>query len=203
MSSPYRQLMREIRKKKKEKKGRPDIQKWREYYRKAGPVEFATKELACPIDVPEHPIYGRPKYVILSPQQEEFLNDLFNGQKLSIAAASRGAGKTFALAIYVCWKICCFDYFECTVMGGSSQQSEIIQNYIDYWRLKKCLECGKPFKPHNRKHKFCSETCSYEYRKKHLKLTKYKPKCDFSKGVVYVMVYDPQLKDYKWIKEIR
>ena len=128
--------MKEIQKKRKSSKREPSIQKWREYYRKAGPVEFAQKELACPVGIPEHPTLGNPKYIILSDQQIEFLDDLFNGRKLSIVSAARGAGKTFSIAVYVCWKISCFDFFESTIMGGSSKQSEIIQNYIAYWRFK-------------------------------------------------------------------
>jgi len=134
--SPYAGLEREIRKQRKKKKERPEIQKWREHYRKVGPVEFTKNELASPMGTPPHPEFGRPTHVILSSEQIDFLDDLFSGQKLSIVSASRGAGKTFCLAIYICWKITCFDFFQVTAMGGSAKQSEIIENYIDYWRVK-------------------------------------------------------------------
>ncbi len=135
-SSPYGSLIRDLQKKSKTDKKLPQILKWREYYRKAGPVEFAEKELACPPDVPPHPEFGRTRFMILSGDEREFLDDHFNGQKLSIVSAGRGGGKTISLAIIVCWRITCFDGYEATCMGGSAHQSEIIQRYIDYWRLK-------------------------------------------------------------------
>lgn len=135
--SKYSSTMREMEKRRKRKeKGKQQHNDWRKKYRELGPVEFAHNELACPPDVPEHPTFGKPEYVILSPEQIDFLNDLWKGQKLSIVAAARGAGKTFALAVYVCWRVACFDDYEVTCMGGSSQQSEYIQGYIDYWRVK-------------------------------------------------------------------
>lgn len=136
MPNPYDSFMRDLRKQSRHDKKLPRIQKWREYYRKAGPVVFAKEQLACPPDVPDHPTLGRPTYIILSQEQEAFLTDLFLGQKLSIVSAARGSGKTFVLAIFVCWIVACFDDVECTCMGGSQPQSEIIQRYIDYWRLK-------------------------------------------------------------------
>jgi len=135
-SSPYGSFIRDLQKKSRSDKELPKILAWREYYRRAGPVEFAEKELACPPDVPPHPVLGRPTYVILSDDQKDFLIDLWRGQKLSIVSAARGAGKTFALGVYVAWHIACFDDIEISCMGGSAQQSELIQKYIDYWRLK-------------------------------------------------------------------
>jgi hypothetical protein len=133
MASPYSNILKKLKDKEKNRGIAPEVDTWREYYLKAGPVEFAEKELACPIGLPLHPIYGVPKYVILSDDQKEFLTDLFNKNKFSIVSASRGAGKTFSVAIYVCWCIVVYDFFESTIMGGSSAQSEIIQNYIEYW----------------------------------------------------------------------
>jgi len=90
-------------------------------------------------------------------------------------AAGRGAGKTFCLAIYVAWRITCFDYFTITVMGGSAEQSSKIKEYVDYWRVmsKEIDYCinrsvsggNRPAQIHNRWGSYarfpaCSETAA-------------------------------------------
>lgn len=135
------------------------IGKWQEYWRKAGPVRFAEELLTCPRDVPIHPDFnplnnpeiwcdgckskhsrfrenGSPYHIILSGDQEQFLNDLWKkDDKLILLAAARGAGKTFCLGIWNCWQISTQDQYSITCMGGSSEQSELIQEYIDNWRI--------------------------------------------------------------------
>lgn len=111
------------------------IEEWKKKYRDKGPVAFAKEVLRSPPNVPPHPRLGkRPKYIILSPDQEKLLNDLWKGARFIIIIAARGAGKTFVLAIYVLWRLCCFDNWSWSCMGGSMAQSDRIREYIEYWR---------------------------------------------------------------------
>lgn len=135
----YAEYIRALEKRRAKKPSVSDeIIKWRKIWRERGPAEFAEHILTCPRDVPHHPELGRvPEFVILADDQKSFLYDLW--QRLHtqiILAAGRGAGKTFCIAIYVCWRICCCDDFTVTVMGGSSEQSHKIKEYIDFWRLE-------------------------------------------------------------------
>jgi len=103
-----------------------DYAEWRRYYRENGPVIFAEKWLK--ID----PETGGP--IILSEEQKRFLMDLGMGKvKFAILIAGRGGGKSFLLAIYVCWRIFCFDFWGITVMGGSAEQSGKENKYIKFW----------------------------------------------------------------------
>jgi len=81
---------------------------------------------------------GVPYHIIPSENQIEFLNDLWTKPhvKLILLAAARGAGKTFCLGIWNCFQISTQDNYSITCMGGSSEQSELIQEYIDFWRLE-------------------------------------------------------------------
>lgn len=135
-----------------------DFEKWRKYWREAGPIRFAEEYLFCPPNVPSYPNWekyqeeaycigcekvhkkfhenGIPVHVILSPDQVDLLLDVWvNGIRLILVSAGRGAGKTFIYGVWNCWRMCCFDHYEITCMGGSAPQSKIIQKYIDYWRL--------------------------------------------------------------------
>lgn len=103
-----------------------DYAEWRRYYREKGPVAFAEEWLK--ID----PETG--KSIIISEEQKKFLEDIaFNGVKFAILIAGRGGGKSFLLAIYVAWRIFCFDFWGITVMGGSAEQSGKENKYIKFW----------------------------------------------------------------------
>jgi len=137
---------------------------WQKRWREAGPIRFAEELLTCPLDVPKHPDFdpnnnpdircragkdcpigeehpkfrdnGIPYHIILSEDQKLFLYDLWkNGVDMALLAAARGAGKTFSLGVWNCWRIATHDNYSITCMGGSSKQSEYIQDYIDGWRL--------------------------------------------------------------------
>jgi len=144
------------RRRKKTEKG--DIEKWRQYWREAGPIRFAEEYLFCPPNVPAYPDWekyqeerycigckkvhkkfhdtGIPVHVILSPEQVDLLLDVWiRGIRLVLVSAGRGAGKTFTLGVWDCWRLATLDYYEITCMGGSQGQSKLIQKYMDYWRL--------------------------------------------------------------------
>jgi len=142
-----------------------EVEEWQKYWRKAGPVRFAEEVLTCPLDVPSYPNCedlqteneyclgcsmggskevshrkfrpnGIPYHIILSEDQKNYLSDLWlEDPKLILLAAARGAGKTFCFAIWYCWQVSTQDQYSITCMGGSSEQSELIQEYIDGWRL--------------------------------------------------------------------
>jgi hypothetical protein len=161
---PYSSVRREYLRRLKEQKGtgKEEIEVWQKHWRDLGPIEFAEHLLTCPPDVPPHPDFnpdnnpnlpcnddcplgkehpkfrenGSPYHLILSEDQKEFLMDVWkNGITMAIIAAARGAGKTFVLGIYNCWRITTFDRWSITCMGGSSEQSELIQDYLDDWRI--------------------------------------------------------------------
>ena len=139
-NDPYEKAIR-IRKKKKRKKSTEktkQIEKLRCKYRKLGPVVFAQEFLACPPLAPPHPKLGkRPEHIILSNDQIKFLDDLFTGKtRYAILAAGRGAGKTLVLAVWIAWRIFCFNDYSINSMAGSQGQSTQIQQYINYWRRK-------------------------------------------------------------------
>ena len=140
-----------------------DIDAFQKYWFEAGPVRFAEELLTCPLDVPIHPDFkaglnpmvhhdhdwcplgkdhlkfrenGIPYHVILSQEQKEFLIDIWIlGVKQALLAAARGTGKTFVFGCFDCWVISVMEKKNITCMGGSSKQSEIIQGYIDDWRV--------------------------------------------------------------------
>ena len=152
-------LGRMLEKEKDRKHKELEIDEWQQYWREAGPIRFAEELLTCPSDVPSYPDFdpdnnpeiwcngcqskhpkfrdnGTPYHIVFSSDQKEFLNDLWKKElKLVLLAAGRGAGKTFCLAIWVCWQISTQDRYSITCMGGSSEQSELIQEYIDNWRI--------------------------------------------------------------------
>jgi len=134
-----------------------NVEKWRKYWRKAGPVRFAEEYLFCPANVPAYPNWknlnveaycigckkihpkfrpnGIPVHIILSEDQKEVMIDAWkNGIMLILITAGRGAGKTFILSLWNCWQLCTDDFYEITTMGGSAKQSKLLQKYIDYWR---------------------------------------------------------------------
>lgn len=105
---------------------------WRRKWRVKGPVEFAHQILK--ID----PETGGP--LTLSEEQKEFLLDVAKrGVRLAVIVAGRGAGKTFAIAVYVAWRIFTHEYWGLSCMGGSAEQSAKIHKYIAYW-VTKCSE---------------------------------------------------------------
>jgi hypothetical protein len=112
--------------KKKDVTFHSDYKKWREYWKAAGPVEFAKQQLKF------DPNTGGP--LIFSDGQKLFLDDVATGQfRLVIIAAGRGSGKTFALACYIMWRIYTHDNWHIACMGGSSEQSDKIASYIAGW----------------------------------------------------------------------
>jgi hypothetical protein len=144
------------RKKKSVKKD--DLADFRKKVREKGPIWFAENYLRCPPNVPSYPNWealqeeyycegcekvhkkfldnGIPYHVILSEgQKETFIDAWLNGVRLILVSAGRGAGKTFGLAVWDCWRLVAFDYYEITCMGGSAEQSKKIQKYIDFWRI--------------------------------------------------------------------
>ena len=105
--------------KKKDVTFHTDYDKWRQYWREAGPTRFALEVLK--ID----PNTGKP--LKLSTGQKEFLDDSHkNLYRLVIIAAGRGSGKTFVLACYIMWRIYTFDNWSIECMGGSAEQSDKI-----------------------------------------------------------------------------
>jgi hypothetical protein len=134
-----------------------DVENWRKYWESAGPIRFAEEYLFCPPNVPPYPNWqalqeekycegckkihkkfhenGVPVHIILSEDQKFLLIDVWkNGIRLVLISAGRGAGKTFILATWDCWRLCMREYYEITLMGGSSEQSKIAQKYVDFWR---------------------------------------------------------------------
>lgn len=139
------------------------IEVWQKKWREAGPVRFAEEVLTCPLDVPIYPDWkvlqteelvcsacseshskiirhkrfrenGTPYHIILSPEQKDYLIDIWTEVDMAVLVAARGAGKTFVYAVYNCWFISTTNKIEITCMGGSSKQSELVQKYIDDWR---------------------------------------------------------------------
>jgi len=99
---------------------------FRTEWRNRGPVEFALHVLR--ID----PNTGKALYI--SDDQKEFLEDLWMERvRLAIICAGRGAGKTFILAVYVAWRIFCFEKWHVAAMGGSAEQSDKIRAYLVGW----------------------------------------------------------------------
>ena len=134
-----------------------DVENWRKYWEDAGPIRFAEEYLFCPPNVPPYPNWqalqeekycegckkihkkfhdnGVPVHIILSEDQKTLLIDVWkNGIRLVLISAGRGAGKTFTYGVWDCWRMCMREYYEITCMGGSSEQSKIIQRYMDFWR---------------------------------------------------------------------
>lgn len=134
-----------------------NVENWRSYWRDAGPIRFAQEYLFCPANIPPFPNWqelqedaycegckkihprfrsnGIPVHIVLSDNQKEVLNDVWkNKVELILISAGRGAGKTFTLAVWNCWRLVTRDYYEITTMGGSAKQSKLLQKYIDYWR---------------------------------------------------------------------
>jgi len=139
-NDPYEKAIR-IRKKKKKRKvsqKAKQVEMLRRKYRELGPVIFAQEFLACPPLAPAHPDLGkRPEHIMLSEDQIKFLDDLFTGKsRYAILAAGRGAGKTLVLAVWIAWRIFCFNDYSINSMAGSQGQSTQIQQYINYWRRK-------------------------------------------------------------------
>jgi hypothetical protein len=147
VSNPYSGAIKKHEKKasKRSRDTSEDIETWRRVWKEAGVIRFAEEVLICPPDVPVNPKTGeQPVYVLLSDDQRQFLLDITTG-KVSrfILSAGRGAGKTFIIAVYVAWRITCFNDFSMTVMGGSNEQSLKIKEYIDFWRdrVQEMLYC--------------------------------------------------------------
>lgn len=155
---------KELERRHLERKGieKQEIETWQKRWRDAGPIEYAEHLLLSPMDIPPHPDFdpnnnpilpcnddcsigpehprfrenGIPYHLVLSEEQKEFLFDIWkNGITMAILTAARGAGKTFIFGVFDCWKISTEDNFSITCMGGSSEQSELIQDYIDSWRM--------------------------------------------------------------------
>lgn len=126
-SDPFKAAQKILKQTSSSNQNKEELTKWKDKYRIAGPVVFAHEVLK--ID----PINGLP--LLLSDDQQEFLMDLAGDViKFLILIAGRGCGKTFSLAIYITWRICTHDYWSLACMGGSSDQSAIIQRYITLWK---------------------------------------------------------------------
>lgn len=144
------------RKKKSTKK--TDLDTFRKKCRERGPIWFAENYLRCPPNIPPYPDWeklqeeyycegcerthkrflgnGLPYHVVLSEGQKETFMDIWKkGIRLVLVSAGRGAGKTFGLGVWDCWRLITEDYYEITCMGGSAEQSKKIQKYIDFWRI--------------------------------------------------------------------
>jgi hypothetical protein len=126
---------------KAEKKGvdlKPQFEEFRKKWEEAGAIAFAEQVLK--ID-PEN---GGP--LLLSNDQKEWLTDVtINNVQLSIISAGRGSGKTFVLAVYVCWRIFTNEFYHISCLGGSQDQSDKIQLYIQGWirRTELSQYCSK------------------------------------------------------------
>lgn len=122
----YDEEMKLLQKWKKSSNLSREFTEFRRLWRARGPVLFAEHILK--ID----PNTGRP--LQLSDDQKELLLDLaFNGVKLAIIIAGRGAGKTFCLAVYIMWRIFTHENWGISCMGGSREQSDKIHSYISGW----------------------------------------------------------------------
>ena len=105
---------------------RREYSEWCRKWRLAGPVRFAREILRT------DPASGAP--IQLSEDQIEFLEDLASGKvRLAIITAGRGSGKTFALAVYVIWRIFTHENYDIACMGGSRDQSDKIHSFITGW----------------------------------------------------------------------
>jgi hypothetical protein len=165
LPDPLIQYAKLLKAKSNKESGGLDIEEWQKYWSDAGPVRFAEEVLTCPLKVPEFPNWeslpndevvclgcsmsngreikhrrfredGTPYHIILSEKQKVFLIDIWkNGVNMALLVAGRGAGKTFILAIFNCWKISTQNKEKITCMGGSSEQSDINHDYIDDWRI--------------------------------------------------------------------
>jgi len=118
---------RKLKQKKRQAGKEVSLDQLRKHYREVGPIVFC-EELKLTVR-------GRP--VTLSDDQKRFLTDVWKGKvRLIAVVAGRGAGKTLVLAVYVAWKIFCFDGTDISAMGGSAEQSEKIQAYITEWERR-------------------------------------------------------------------
>ncbi len=136
-----------------------DIEEWRKYWKKAGPIRYAEEYLFCPPKVPPHPDWkklqteaycigckkihkkfdkkGVPIHIILPQEHKDFFMDIWKGGiRLVLISAGRGAGKTFDLGIWENWRLVTEDYYEISYMGGSAGQGKVVQKYHDYWRRR-------------------------------------------------------------------
>ena len=103
-----------------------EFETFRQEWKVKGPVEFALQQLKT------DPNTGMP--IVFSDDQKEFLTDLWKGNvKLAIITAGRGSGKTFALAVYVIWRIMTHENWHIACLGGSQEQSDKIHSYIVHW----------------------------------------------------------------------
>jgi len=132
--SVYDEEMRLIKKFTKQTEKIKEFAKKQFEWRMMGPIRFAEEELKV------DPITRQP--IQLSDGQKEFLNDIVSGKiKLAIITAARGAGKTFALAVYITWRIFSHSNYSIGSMGGSDDQSEKIRQFITGWiRINPNLE---------------------------------------------------------------
>lgn len=103
-----------------------DYRKWREYWKNEGPVKFAYQVLKF------DPITKQA--IKLSEGQTEFLDDVgLRGIRLAIITSARGAGKTFALAVYIMWRIYTHENYSISSMGGSQDQTDKISALVRGW----------------------------------------------------------------------
>ena len=113
-----------LRKKARKDSTTADWDAQRKHFREIGPVGMVN-ELKLTV---------RGRLVELSEDQIGFLNDLAGLEiRFALVVAGRGSGKTLCLALYGLWRIICFDYFDISAMGGSAEQSDLIQSYISEW----------------------------------------------------------------------
>lgn len=168
MAKSYDPIIKGYEKSEKVSQRDVELEEWRTMWREAGPVAFAQEFLFCPPDVPFHPdfdpndnppIYcrgcekehprfhenGVPIHLILSDDQIALLIDMWKRlAEAIILSAGRGTGKTFTWAVWDTWALSVNNDYKITFMGGSQEQSNLCQDYIDYWRdmhpnVKRCL----------------------------------------------------------------
>lgn len=111
------------------------LEAFRAYWKKKGIIKFAEEYLTYQPDFPPHPDLGRiPPHIVLSPEQKAFLEDFMSGTKKLLVCGARSSGKTFLLAILILFLLIVEPYYKVNFMGGSSEQSSLCQDYIDFWR---------------------------------------------------------------------
>lgn len=107
------------------------IAEYRQKVREMGIINFCLSLPCPPFSKDEEG--NTPEFIILEPFQEAFLTeavDLLRG----LLTAGRGAGKTFIIALLILFELITEDYYTINVIGGSINQTQLMQDYIDFFR---------------------------------------------------------------------
>ncbi len=108
-----------------------EIQEYRQKVRDLGIVNF-VQSLPCPPFSQD--FKGEtPENIVLEPFQELFLREAVSLLR-GLLTAGRGAGKTFMVSLLILFELIIEDYYTINVIGGSLNQTEIMQSYIDFFR---------------------------------------------------------------------